>query len=247
MMEITAVTTRTRSATGSSTFPTVDTWWKRRATNPSTQSVAPRTAEQDGGRRLPVGAEQEPQEQRDAGQADQGDGVGHGQDPVEAGLRHPSVRPPVQEVTGVPAGPGESDHHHGPRRGHPRHRPPRRQAGARRRRRVGPPMPSVAPVVLRHSSNSPGLLADALTRSSLRVREVSPPHTRPDRRPTGRQAPVSRPSGGRSPSPNRSRARGRGRSAWSPGPLRVDHRPAFGRSGSGPPAARPEDAAPLAA
>ena len=52
VMAMTAVTTSTRSATGSSTLPTVDTWWKRRATKPSTQSVAPSTAEQHGRRRL---------------------------------------------------------------------------------------------------------------------------------------------------------------------------------------------------
>ena len=36
--------TRMRSANGSMTLPSVDTWWKRRATNPSIQSVAPNTA-----------------------------------------------------------------------------------------------------------------------------------------------------------------------------------------------------------
>ena len=43
MMAITPVPTRTRSAAGSSTLPTVETWWNRRARNPSTQSVAPST------------------------------------------------------------------------------------------------------------------------------------------------------------------------------------------------------------
>ena len=43
-MAITAVPTRMRSASGSRTLPSVDTWWKRRATNPSTQSVAPNAA-----------------------------------------------------------------------------------------------------------------------------------------------------------------------------------------------------------
>ena len=42
--EITAVPTSTRSAVGSRTLPRVDTWCHRRATNPSTQSVAPSTA-----------------------------------------------------------------------------------------------------------------------------------------------------------------------------------------------------------
>ncbi len=46
MMATTAVTTRSRSATGSSTLPTVDTWWKRRATSPSIQSVVPSDAEE---------------------------------------------------------------------------------------------------------------------------------------------------------------------------------------------------------
>ena len=41
---MTAVPTRMRSAIGSSTLPSVDTWPKRRATYPSTQSVAPSTA-----------------------------------------------------------------------------------------------------------------------------------------------------------------------------------------------------------
>ena len=44
MITMTAVPTSSRSASGSSTLPSVETWWKRRATNPSTQSVAPRTA-----------------------------------------------------------------------------------------------------------------------------------------------------------------------------------------------------------
>ncbi len=44
MTEITAVPTSTRSAVGSRTLPSVDTWCQRRATKPSTQSVAPRTA-----------------------------------------------------------------------------------------------------------------------------------------------------------------------------------------------------------
>src|ERR1700688_1094309 len=42
--ETTAVPTRIRSAVGSSTLPTVETWCHRRATKPSTQSVAPSTA-----------------------------------------------------------------------------------------------------------------------------------------------------------------------------------------------------------
>ena len=46
----------------------------------------PEGAQQDGRRRLPIGAEQEPEEQRDAGQADERDPVGDGQDPVGAGL-----------------------------------------------------------------------------------------------------------------------------------------------------------------
>lgn len=41
VMVTTAVATSTRSATGSKTFPTVEIWWKRRATYPSIQSVAP--------------------------------------------------------------------------------------------------------------------------------------------------------------------------------------------------------------
>ncbi len=44
MTEITAVPTRMRSAMGSRTLPSVDTWCQRRATKPSTQSVAPSTA-----------------------------------------------------------------------------------------------------------------------------------------------------------------------------------------------------------
>ena len=48
----------------------------------------PEHGQQDGRRRLTAGPEQEPEEQRDAGQPHQRDGVGHGQDPVEPGLLH---------------------------------------------------------------------------------------------------------------------------------------------------------------
>ena len=92
MIEITAVPTRMRSAVGSSTLPTVDTWWKRRATNPSTQSVAPSTASRIGGRGLAVGAEEQPDEERDAQQPDQGHGVGDRHHPVEAHLRRAGLR-----------------------------------------------------------------------------------------------------------------------------------------------------------
>ena len=44
MMEMAALTSRRRSASGSSTLPSVETCPRRRARNPSTQSVAPRAA-----------------------------------------------------------------------------------------------------------------------------------------------------------------------------------------------------------
>ena len=48
----------------------VETWCQRRATKPSTQSVAPEHRQEDGRGRLVVGTEEQPDEDRDAGQAE---------------------------------------------------------------------------------------------------------------------------------------------------------------------------------
>ena len=85
MITITAVPTSSRSAVGSSTLPTVETWWKRRATNPSTQSVAPSTASRIAAGRLLLGPEDQPDEHRQAGQPERGDEVGDGEDAAVIG------------------------------------------------------------------------------------------------------------------------------------------------------------------
>ncbi len=139
-------------------------------------------AQQEGGRRLPTGTEQEPQEEGDAGQADQGDGVGDGQDPVHAGLG---------SASGPPLDPQGGDGHHRRRRqGRSRRPVPPAAGGDPARYPGGPPIPSVAPVAASLVELPLVFSPTPFTRSSLRVGPATSGH-RPGSRPYAGTAPGS--------------------------------------------------------
>ena len=86
MTEITAVPTRTRSASGVEHLAD----GRHLVPAPGHEAVDPvggaEDGQQDGRRGLAVRAEEQPDEHRDAGQADQGDGVGDREDAVDPGV-----------------------------------------------------------------------------------------------------------------------------------------------------------------